>query len=288
MPKVVDLSSLPAELQAKWSTLEERLRSLGKTLVAFSGGVDSAFLAWAAHYAAPGRILAVMADSPSLARSQMREAVEFCGRHGIPLEVISTAEMERPEYVRNDSMRCFHCKDELFTVIERRRDQHGFDTVAYGINFDDQGDFRPGQQAARRHGVAAPLLEAGFTKQDIRDVARAAGLEVWDKPASACLSSRIEYGREVTVEALRQIEAGEDALRSLGFKQLRVRHHGTIARVEIARDELPRALSPEMAAEFTRILKGLGFTYVTLDLEGFRSGSMNAVLPAKVLERQRA
>ena len=288
MPKVVDLSSLPAELQAKWSTLEERLRSLGKTLVAFSGGVDSAFLAWAAHYAAPGRVLAVMADSPSLARSQMREAVEFCGRHGIPLEVISTAEMERPEYVRNDSMRCFHCKDELFTVIERRRDQHGFDTVAYGINFDDQGDFRPGQQAASRHGVAAPLLEAGFTKQDIRDVARAAGLEVWDKPASACLSSRIEYGREVTVEALRQVEAGEDALRALGFKQLRVRHHGAIARVEIARDELPRALSPEMAAEFTRILKGLGFTYVTLDLEGFRSGSMNAVLPAKVLERQRA
>ncbi len=288
MPKVVDLSSLPAELQAKWRTLEERLRSLGKTLVAFSGGVDSAFLAWAAHYAAPGRVLAMMADSPSLARSQMREAVAFCGRHGIPLEVISTAEMERPEYVRNDSMRCFHCKDELFTVIERRRDQQGFDTVAYGINFDDQGDFRPGQQAARRHGVAAPLLEAGFTKQDIRDVARAAGLEVWDKPASACLSSRIEYGREVTVEALRQVEAGEDALRSLGFKQLRVRHHGTIARVEIARDELPRALSPEMAAKFTRILKGLGFTYVTLDLEGFRSGSMNAILPAKVLERQRA
>jgi len=288
MPKVVDLSNLPAELQAKWRMLEERLRSLGKTLVAFSGGVDSAFLAWAAYYAAPGRVLAVMADSPSLARSQMREAVEFCGRHGIPLEVISTAEMERPEYVRNDSMRCFHCKDELFTVIERRRDQQGFDTVAYGINSDDQGDFRPGQQAARRHGVAAPLLEAGFTKQDIRDVARAAGLEVWDKPASACLSSRIEYGREVTVEALRQVEAGEDALRALGFKQLRVRHHGAIARVEIARDELPRALSPEMAAEFTRILKGLGFTYVTLDLEGFRSGSMNAVLPAKVLERQRA
>ena len=288
MPIAVDLSSLPAELQAKWRTLEERLRSLGKTLVAFSGGVDSAFLAWAAHYAAPGRVLALLADSPSLARSQMREAVEFCRRHGIPAEVISTAEMQRPEYVRNDSMRCFHCKDELFTVIERRRDQQAFDTVAYGINLDDQGDFRPGQQAARRHGVAAPLLEAGFTKQDIRDVARAAGLEVWDKPASACLSSRIEYGREVTVEALRQVEAGEDALRSLGFKQLRVRHHGTIARVEIARDELPRALSPEMAAEFTRILKGLGFTYVTLDLEGFRSGSMNAILPAKVLERQRA
>jgi len=281
------LSSLPVELQAKWRNLEERLRCLGKTLVAFSGGVDSAFLAWAAHYVAPGRVLALLADSPSLARSEMREAVEFCRRHDIPLQVISTDEMQRPEYVRNDSMRCFHCKDELFTVIERRRDEQAFDTVAYGINLDDQGDYRPGQQAARRHGVAAPLLEAGFTKQDVRDVARAAGLEVWDKPASACLSSRIEYGREVTVEALRQVEAGEEALRSLGFRQVRVRHHGAIARVEIARDELPRALSPEMAAEFTRILKALGFTYVTLDLEGFRSGSMNAILPAKELQRER-
>ena len=287
MPPVVDLSSLPVELQAKWRKLEERLRTLGKTLVAFSGGVDSAFFAWAAHYAAPGRVLAVMADSPSLARSEMRQAVEFCRHHDIPLQVISTGEMERPEYVRNDSMRCFHCKDELFTAIERHRDEQAFDTVAYGINQDDQGDYRPGQQAARRHGVAAPLLEAGFTKQDVRDVARAAGLEVWDKPASACLSSRIEYGREVTVEALRQVEAGEEALRSLGFRQLRVRHHGAIARVEIARDELPRALSPEMAAEFTRILKGLGFTYVTLDLEGFRSGSMNAILPTSALSQQR-
>ncbi len=285
MPSAVDLSSLPVELQAKWRSLEKRLRSLGKTLVAYSGGVDSAFLAWAAHYAAPGQVLAVLADSSSLARSDMRQAVEFCRRHDIPLQVISTAEMQRPEYVRNDSMRCFHCKDELFTVIERRRDEQAFDTVAYGINADDQGDYRPGQQAAHRHGVAAPLLDSGFTKQDVRDLARAAGLEVWDKPASACLSSRIEYGREVTVEALRQVEAGEEALRALGFRQLRVRHHGAIARVEIARDELPRALSPEMAAEFTRILKGLGFTYVTLDLEGFRSGSMNAILPAKVLQQ---
>jgi len=288
MPSSLDLSSLPAELQAKWSKLEERLRSLGKTLVAFSGGVDSAFLAWAAHRAAPGKMLAVLADSPSLARSELRQAQEFCRVHGIPLEIISTGEMERPEYVRNDSMRCFHCKDELFTVIERRRDEQGFETVAYGINLDDQGDYRPGQQAARRHGVAAPLLEAAFTKQEIREVARVAGLEIWDKPAAACLSSRIEYGREVTVEALRQVEEGEEALRALGFRQLRVRHHGAIARVEIARDELPRALSPQMAEEFARILKGLGFTYVTLDLEGFRSGSMNAILPAKTLEQHRA
>ena len=201
MPVAADLLNLPAELQAKWRALEERLRSLGKTLVAYSGGVDSAFLAWAAHFVAPGQAVAVLADSPSLARSQMREAVAFCEQNGIPLEIISTAEMERPEYVRNDSMRCFHCKDELFLAVERYGEERGYQTVAYGINFDDQGDYRPGQQAARRHGVAAPLLEAGFTKQDIRDVARAAGLSVWDKPASACLSSRLEYGREVTPEA---------------------------------------------------------------------------------------
>ena len=169
------------------------------------------------------------------------------------------------------------------SAVERYRDEHQFETVAYGINFDDQGDYRPGQQAARQHGVAAPLLDAGFTKQDIRDLARAAGLSVWDKPASACLASRIEYGRDVTPEALRQVEAGEDALRALGFRQMRVRHHGAIARIEIARDELARALTLEMAAEFTRIFKQLGFKFVTLDLEGFRSGSMNTVLPVEAL-----
>jgi uncharacterized protein len=283
MSAAVDLLSLPAELQSKWRKLETGLRSLGKTLVAYSGGVDSAFLAWAAHTVSPGQVLALLADSPSLARTQMREAISFCEQNAIPLEIISTAEMERPEYVRNDSLRCFHCKDELFIAVERYRDDHGFETVAYGINFDDQGDYRPGQQAAQKHGVAAPLLEAGFTKQDIRDVARATGLSVWDKPASACLASRIEYGRDVTPEALRQIEAGEDALRTLGFRQMRVRHHGAIARIEIARDELARALTLEMAAEFTRIFKQLGFKFVTLDLEGFRSGSMNAVLPLEAL-----
>jgi pyridinium-3,5-biscarboxylic acid mononucleotide sulfurtransferase len=182
-------------------------------------------------------------------------------------------------------MRCFHCKDELFTVMERFLPQSGFKTVAYGVNVDDQGDWRPGQQAARNHGVAAPLLEAGLTKKDIRDLARAEGLRVWEKPASACLSSRIEYGRAVTREALEQVERGEDALRELGFRQYRVRHHGDIVRVEIARDEMARAMTTEMAAEFTRIFKGLGFKFVTLDLEGFRSGSMNAVLPVESLKR---
>ena len=157
--------------------------------------------------------------------------------------------------------------------------------IAYGVNADDQGDYRPGQQAARQHGVAAPLLDAGLTKQEIRELARFAGLRVWDKPASACLSSRIEYGRPVTPEALQVVEQGEEALRQMGFRQFRVRHHGDIVRIEIARDELPRALSPEMAAEFTRIFKALGFSYVTLDLEGFRSGSMNAVLPVEILTK---
>jgi len=276
---------LPAELEAKQSRLEERLRSLGRTLVAYSGGVDSAYLAWATHQALGSGMLAVIADSPSLARTHLADAVAFVKEHRIPLEVISTTELDRPEYTKNDASRCFHCKDELFTVMESFRLTHGFDAIAYGVNVDDQGDFRPGQQAARQHHVAAPLLDAGLTKQDLRALAQAAGLRVWDKPASACLSSRIEYGRPVTREALSVIEQGEDALRALGFCQFRVRHHGNIVRLEIAKNELPRALDPALAAEFTRIFKALGFKFVTLDLEGFRSGSMNTLLPPEDLLR---
>jgi len=270
-------------LNVKLLSLHQHLSSLGRVLVAYSGGVDSAFLAWAAHRALGENMLAVLADSPSLARSQMQDAVSFAQEQGLPFAILQTAEMERPEYRRNDGARCFHCKDELFTVMEELRARQGFDVIAYGVNADDQGDYRPGQQAAREHGVAAPLLDARLSKQDIRNLAREAGLRVWDKPASACLSSRIEYGRPVTHEALQAVEQGEEALRALGFRQLRVRHHGDIVRLEIARDELARALSPDMAAEFTRIFKALGFTYVTLDLEGFRSGSMNAVLPVTIL-----
>jgi uncharacterized protein len=274
-------------IEPKMQLLDDRLRSLGKVMVAYSGGVDSAFLAWAAHEQLGDRMLAVIADSPSLARTQLADALLFAEEQRIPVEVVATDELENPDYARNDGARCFFCKDELFTVMERMRAERGFDAVAYGVNLDDQGDFRPGQKAAQQHGVAAPLLDAGLGKQAIRELARAAGLRVWDKPASACLSSRIEYGRAVTREALAQVEQGEDALRALGFRQVRVRHHGETVRVEIAREEMPQALTPAMAAEFTRIFKALGFTYVTLDLEGFRSGSMNALLPASSLSRMR-
>ena len=269
-----------AELAAKRTALDQALASLGRTLVAYSGGTDSAFLAWAAYQVLGDRMLAVIADSASLARFQLADAIAFAREQRIPLEVISTSELDRAEYVRNDSTRCFHCKDELFTVMKDFGAARGFETIAYGVNLDDKSDFRPGQAAASQHRIAAPLLDSGLTKEDVRTLAREAGLRIWDKPASACLSSRIEYGRPVTVEALSAVEQGEESLRKLGFRQFRVRHHGEIARIEIARDELPRALTLEMAAELSRTFKSLGFKFVTLDLEGFRSGSMNALLGA--------
>jgi uncharacterized protein len=269
----------------KAARLREIVASRPGLIVAYSGGVDSAFLAWTAHEVLGEHMRAVIADSASLARTHLEDALAFAREQRIPVEVVETRELENPAYVRNDAMRCFHCKDELFTVLEEFRASCGFAAVAYGVNADDEGDFRPGQQAALAHHVLAPLLEARLTKLEIRELAREAGLRVWEKPASACLSSRIEYGREVTPEALRVIERGEDALRELGFRQFRVRHHGEIVRIEIARDEMPRALSEEMAREFTSIFKQLGFKFVTLDLEGFRSGSMNQLLSADDLVR---
>lgn len=276
------------DLSVKREALSQILSRLGRTLIAYSGGVDSAYLAYAAYQALGEDMLAVIADSPSLARAQLQDAIAFAQEQRIPLRVIRTLEMERPEYLRNDGARCFHCKDELFTVMEQFAQENGFQSIAYGVNVDDQGDFRPGQKAAGQHHVSAPLLEAGLSKAEIRELAKQAGLRVWDKPASACLSSRIEYGRPVTSEALLAVEQGEDALRELGFRQFRVRHHGEIVRIEIGREELPRALTLEMFSHFTRIFKALGFVYVTVDVEGFRSGSMNASLPAETLIKLRS
>lgn len=264
-------------LQSKQQLLEEALRALGRTLIAYSGGIDSAYLAWKAYQVLGDDMLAVIADSPSLARFQLEDARAFARENNFPLKVVQTAEFERAEYVQNDRSRCFHCKDELFAVMHKFAEELDFQSIAYGVNVDDLGDFRPGQAAAARHHIATPLLAAGLTKADIRDLAREAGLRIWDKPASACLSSRIEHGLPVTKDALAAVERGEDALRRLGFRQFRVRHHGDIARIEIAADEMERALNLEMFREFTRIFKALGYTFVTVDAEGFRSGSMNAV-----------
>jgi uncharacterized protein len=269
----------------KLALLEARLAGLDRLMVAYSGGVDSAFLAAVAHRVMGPRMLAVLADSASLARRDMQQAVEFAARIGMKLEVVNTDELEDPQYARNDENRCFHCKDALFTTMEALGTKLGITKIAYGMNADDTSDYRPGQRAATKHEVLAPLAEAGMTKAEVRILSREAGFELWDRPAAPCLSSRIEYGRPVTREALAQ---GEEVLRKLGFRELRVRHHGELARVEIARTELPRALTMEMLDAITEGLKAAGFEYVTLDCKGFRSGSLNALLPVEVLARRGA
>jgi uncharacterized protein len=275
------------ELTEKLGTLQQTLAALDSLLVAYSGGTDSAFLAYTAHQVLGDRMLAVIADSPSLPRQELAAALAFAAEHDIPIRILQTRELDDPNYVRNDSNRCFHCKDELFTQMEATRTELGFAHLAYGMNLDDRGDFRPGQKAAAMHQALAPLAAANLTKQEIRTLAREAGLAVADKAASACLSSRIEYGRAVTPENLSQVERAEEALHSLGFPQVRVRHHGELARIEIARADLARALTLDMLDRMTEALRPLGFTYITLDTQGYRSGSMNAVLPVSAIASAR-
>ena len=276
------------ETAAKLQVLEARLKQLGRLMVAYSGGVDSAFLAGTAHRVLGDQMLAVLADSASLARRDLEQACAFAQSLGMPLQVIETQELDKPEYARNDANRCFHCKDELFATMKALGSKLGFASIAYGMNADDTKDYRPGQRAAVEHEVLAPLAEARLTKMEVRALAKAAGYPLWDRPAAPCLSSRVEYGRTVTREVLEQVEKAEESMRQLGFRELRVRHHGELARVEIARDELPRALSMEMLDAITAALKQVGFQYVTLDCTGFRSGSLNAILPVEVLARRGA
>jgi uncharacterized protein len=265
-------------LEAKEHALLDRLRREQSVIVAYSGGADSAYLAWAAHRALGGAALAVTADSPSYPGSHREMALRIAREVGFAHRVVRTREAENPDYARNAPDRCYFCKTELFDVLERLRAELGVRAVAYGINADDRGDFRPGHRAAEEHRVLSPLLDAGLSKAEVRALSRAAGLPSADFPASACLSSRIPYGMDVTPAKLAQIDAAEDALRALGFRQVRVRHHGALARVEVAQDELARALDPEQARAISRALHDQGFRWVALDLDGYRTGSLNEIL----------
>jgi len=279
-----DLALRRMMAHAKQDRLDARLRGLEGLLVAYSGGVDSAYLAWRAREVLGEKMRAILADSPSLPRRQREEAVVFAKKHGIPLEVMTTHELENPDYTKNDLQRCFHCKSELFTVMKAACARLGARHLAYGMNVDDRGDFRPGQKAAEEHEVLAPLVDAGLTKAEIRELARAAGLEVWDKPAAPCLSSRIAYGQTVTPRALGDVEQAEEFLRGLGLRQFRVRHHGEIARIEIALDEMPAVLDVLTLARISERLKAIGFKHVALECGGFQSGSLHAGLAGNVNE----
>ncbi len=265
-------------LEQKQQSLLDALARMESVIVAYSGGADSAYLAWAAKQALGDRAIAVTADSASLPESHKRDAAEFARAWNIRHETIATLEFDNPDYVKNDSNRCFHCKDELFTRLSEFARERGIAHVVYGVNVDDLGDYRPGQRAAKLHNAEAPLVDAGLTKAEIRELSRRAGLATWDRPASACLSSRIPYGTPVTIQNVKTVERGEEEIRALGFRQFRVRFHGDLVRIEIAPDELPQALQPGMAREFTAIFKPLGFHYVTLDLEGYRQGALNEAL----------
>jgi uncharacterized protein len=266
-------------IEIKQAKLIADLREMGRVIVAYSGGTDSAYLAWAAKQALGDAAIAITADSASIPTSHKHDAEAFVRQFGIRHEYVETREFDNPDYIKNDANRCFHCKDELFTVLERIGEERGYTNIVYGVNKDDLGDYRPGQRAAKLHQVKAPLVDAELTKPEIRELSRQAGLPTWDRPAAACLSSRIPYGTPVTIQNMKTVEVGEEELKALGFRQFRTRFHGELVRIEIAKDELPKALNLETAGKLTAIFKKLGFKYVTLDLEGYRQGSLNEVLP---------
>ncbi len=267
-----------SDLERKAAALDSALRDLSSLIVAYSGGVDSAYLAYAAHRALGAGALAVTADSPSYPERHRTLALSLARDFGFNHLVIRTDEMARPEYRANPANRCYYCKHELYTHLSALARERGITAIADGSNADDRGDYRPGRQAAREFGIRSPLDEAGLTKAEIRELSRRAGLPTWDEPASACLSSRIPYFSEVTDEKLRMIERAETVLRDMGFRICRVRHHDTIARLELGRDEMARAFEPETAAAIDRELRAIGYAHVTIDLRGYRLGSLNDAL----------
>ncbi|HIF96737.1 MAG TPA: ATP-dependent sacrificial sulfur transferase LarE [Myxococcales bacterium] len=280
------MPGLTSELQDKENALVEDLRGRGRLLVAFSGGVDSSYLAWASRQALGKDFLAVTAVSPSYPASHRVMAEQIVRDFDIPHRFVSTHEMESIEYRRNAPDRCYHCKSELFSRMDELLDELGFEALAYGINSDDQGDFRPGHKAAEEHRVLSPLLAAGLSKPEIRTLSKRAGLPCWDLPASACLASRLPYGTEVTAERLSQVDRGESLLREMGLRQVRLRHHGEIARIEIDPAECQEGISPEWMRKITQAIKPLGFKWVCLDLEGYRMGSLNEALSNETLSNE--
>ncbi len=265
-------------LSEKEQRLEALLRQMGRVLVAYSGGVDSSYLAWKAHQVLGNDALAVTADSPSVPSHQRRTALQVAAQFGFPHELIHTDEVDNPDYRENPPNRCYYCKDELFTRLSSMAEERGFAFVLDGLNAEDLGDYRPGRKAADEHRVRSPLVEAGLAKEEIRELSRCAGLPTAEQPASACLASRFPYGIKITDVKLRLVDRGEEALREMGFRVFRVRHHDEMVRLELGREDLARALNAEMAAKLAGVFKGLGYKYVTLDLEGYRSGSANEVL----------